>query len=102
MACGSSRELEYQVKPCLELGFPGEAAVAELPQSSLHTCKLLNGLIRALSARTTSEQESPSSALFFFLSLLFPQPLAPGLPPATLVEVVPAKLVVEVLYFSPK
>jgi four helix bundle protein len=48
MAYGSAREVEYQIGLAHRLGFLPENAHAELANCSAQTCKVLNGLLRAL------------------------------------------------------
>jgi four helix bundle protein len=51
MAYGSARELAYQVSLASRLGFLSENANNRLTNAAVETCKVLNGLIRALRQR---------------------------------------------------
>ena len=53
MAYSSAREVEYQVSLSQRLGYLQEPEAKELQQLTAETCKVLNGLIRAL--RKTEE-----------------------------------------------
>ena len=48
MAYGSAREAEYQIRLAHRLRFLPEAAHADLANRAAETCKVLNGLLRAL------------------------------------------------------
>ena len=48
MAYGSARELEYQLSLANRLGFQGDPDFDNDSKATLETCKVLNGLIRAL------------------------------------------------------
>ncbi|MDA1277189.1 MAG: four helix bundle protein [Verrucomicrobia bacterium] len=48
MAYGSAREAEYQISLAHRLGFLPEDAHDDLANRSAETCKVLNGLLRAL------------------------------------------------------
>ncbi|MFO0818285.1 MAG: four helix bundle protein [Pirellulales bacterium] len=48
MAYGSARELEYQLSLANRLGFQGDPDFDTVSKATLETCKVLNGLIRAL------------------------------------------------------
>jgi len=48
MAYGSAREAEYQISLAYRLGFLPEEAADDLKDRSTETCKVLNGLLRAL------------------------------------------------------
>ena len=52
IAYGSARELEYQISLAIRLGFLSESSSKDLVELSVETCKVLNGLIRALRSRT--------------------------------------------------
>ena len=51
MAYGSARELEYQLSLVNRLGFQGDPDFDTVSKAALETCKVLNGLIRALKQR---------------------------------------------------
>ena len=48
MAYGSARELEYPISLAVRLGFLPAHSSDEPAEDSLETCKVLNGLIKAL------------------------------------------------------
>jgi four helix bundle protein len=52
MAYGSARELEYQISLAERLGFLPAQSPHDLVGVSVETCKVLNGLIRALRSQT--------------------------------------------------
>jgi four helix bundle protein len=48
MACGSAREVEYQVSLAFRRGFLPEQSHQELHALTVETSKVLNGLLRSL------------------------------------------------------
>jgi four helix bundle protein len=48
MACGSAREVEYQIGLAQRLGFLPDPALQELAARSTETAKVLGGLLRSL------------------------------------------------------
>ena len=51
MAYGSAREVEYQISLAHRLGYLSEDEHVRLAKVSTQTCKVLNGLLRALRKR---------------------------------------------------
>jgi len=56
MAYGSAREAEYQISLACRLGFLPAEAHDDLANRSAETCKVLNGLLRALRPMQTGGQ----------------------------------------------
>ena len=48
IACGSARELEYQLSLASRLGYTNDESFAPVAEIADETCRVLSGLIRAL------------------------------------------------------
>jgi four helix bundle protein len=61
MAHGSAHELEYQATLALRLGYVSQGPGQHLARQCAETCKVLNGLIRALRDETPGKGTPPRS-----------------------------------------